>query len=96
MRTKSESQRLINEKRINNLDQRIKRKYHYPTGPLALVQGLSRIEDPGPGKMPDRVTNKIQIEELLRLRKNNNETTYLDATLGFIKIRGSDHGMKLT
>ena len=30
------------------------------------------------------------------MRKNNHESQYLDATLNFIKHRGSDHGMKLS
>ena len=49
------------------------------------------------GKSPKgRISNKIQIEQLLRLKNKNYATKYMDATLDFVRQRGSDYGLTLS
>ena len=85
------------------MDDRIKQHFHHPSGPLALVPGLHKSKDDvndestTDGKSPTgRISNKIQIEQLLRLKNKNYATKYMDATLDFVRQRGSDYGLTLS
>ena len=69
---------------------------------MATVQGLRKAfdrkkstEDQDGQYSEPRVSNKIEIEELLRLKKQDVDTQYMDATLQMIKLRGSDYGLHL-
>ena len=75
--------------RKKHLDDKIRRSMGYPS-PLELFKQFGKNDS------EDRSSNKIQLEELVRLKRLDLDSKYLDATLDFIKIRGGcDHGLSL-